>query len=201
MKPLFGGFWGQSALFMGKWRTSGTQLRGRCTESRYAAASLRVPGYVSVSSLRDEMCLSGCLYNLSSAVFRMVVRNPMTSATAEGRLYNPSPRLACLPGVSFRMKNLPPKSGCINNLQGSCDCEGVNGFANRPFVDIYNRSSAVSLGVTCEAFARTKKAARFSNRSSPMYKLFIGASMAFQTKGQTNRNAVNIDVYSHKIRE
>ena len=46
-----------------------------------------------------------------------------------------------------------------------------------------------------------KKAARFSNRSSPMYKLFIGASMAFQTKGQTNRNAVNIDVYSHKIRE
>ena len=41
------------------------------------------------------------------------------------------------------MKNLPPKSGCINNLQGSCDCEGVNGFANRPFVDIYNRSSAV----------------------------------------------------------
>ena len=66
---------------------------------------------------------------------------------------------------------------------------------------LYNRSSAVSLGVTCEAFAWTKKAARFSNRSSPMYKLFIGASMAFQTKGQTNRNAVNIDVYSHKIRE
>ena len=46
-----------------------------------------------------------------------------------------------------------------------------------------------------------KKAARFSNRSSPMYKLFIGASMAFQTKGQTNRNAVNIYVYSHKIKE
>ena len=119
-------FWGQSALFMGKWRTSGTQLRGRCAETRHAAASLRVPGYVRVSSLRDEMCLSGCLCN---------------------------------------------------------------------------RSSAVSLCVTCEAFARTKKAARFSNRSSPMYKLFIGASMAFQTKGQTNRNAVNIDVYSHKIRE
>ena len=49
----------QSALFMGKWRTSGTQLRGRCAESRHAAASLRVPGYVRVSSLRDEMCLSG----------------------------------------------------------------------------------------------------------------------------------------------
>ena len=27
----------------------------------------------------------------------MVVRNPMTNATAEGRLYNRSPRLACLP--------------------------------------------------------------------------------------------------------
>ena len=53
---------------MGKWRTSGTQLRGRCAESRHAAASLRVPGYVKVSSLRDEMCLGGCLYNRSSAV-------------------------------------------------------------------------------------------------------------------------------------
>ena len=49
----------QSALFMGKWRASGTQLRGRCAESRHAAASLRVPGYVRVSSLRDEMRLSG----------------------------------------------------------------------------------------------------------------------------------------------
>ena len=58
----------QSALFMGKWRTSGTQLRGRCAKSRHAAASLRVPGYVRVSSLRDEMRLSGCLYNRSSAV-------------------------------------------------------------------------------------------------------------------------------------
>jgi len=58
----------QSALFMGKWRASGTQLRGKCAESRHAAASLRVPGYVRVSSLRDEMCLSGCLYNRSSAV-------------------------------------------------------------------------------------------------------------------------------------
>ena len=37
-------------------------------ESRHAAASLRVPGYVRVSSLRDEMRLSGCLYNRSSAV-------------------------------------------------------------------------------------------------------------------------------------
>lgn len=53
---------------MGKWRTSGTQLRGRCAESRHAAASLCVPGYVKVSSLRDEIRLSGCLYNRSSAV-------------------------------------------------------------------------------------------------------------------------------------
>ena len=41
--------------------------------------------------------------------------NPMTKATAEGRLYNHSPRLACLPGVSCGRINLPPKSGCINH--------------------------------------------------------------------------------------
>ena len=41
--------------------------------------------------------------------------NPMTKATAEGRLYNHSPRLASLPGVRVRKKNLPPKSGCINH--------------------------------------------------------------------------------------
>ena len=40
--------------------------------------------------------------------------NPQMEATAEGRLYNHSPRLACLPGVRARKKNLPPKSGCIN---------------------------------------------------------------------------------------
>ncbi len=55
---------------------------------------------------------------------------PMGEATAEGRLYNRSPRLACLPGVGCRMRDLPPKSGCINYLQG-----GGCGF--------YNRSSAV----------------------------------------------------------
>ena len=36
-------------------------------------------------------------------------------ATAEGRLYNHSPRLASLPGVSCERINLPPKSGCINH--------------------------------------------------------------------------------------
>ena len=36
-------------------------------------------------------------------------------ATAEGRLYNHSPRLASLPGVSCGRINLPPKSGCINH--------------------------------------------------------------------------------------
>ncbi len=41
--------------------------------------------------------------------------NSMTEATAEGRLYNHSPRLACLPGVSCGRINLPPKSGCINH--------------------------------------------------------------------------------------
>ena len=41
--------------------------------------------------------------------------NPMAKATAEGRLYNHSPRLACLPGVSCGRINLPPKSGCINH--------------------------------------------------------------------------------------
>ena len=41
--------------------------------------------------------------------------NSMTKATAEGRLYNHSPRLACLPGVSCGRINLPPKSGCINH--------------------------------------------------------------------------------------
>ena len=37
-------------------------------------------------------------------------------ATAEGRLYNHSPRLACLPGVSCGRINLPPNSGCINHV-------------------------------------------------------------------------------------
>ena len=37
--------------------------------------------------------------------------------TAEGRLDNCSPRLARLPGVGCRMRDLPPKSGCINYLQ------------------------------------------------------------------------------------
>ena len=41
--------------------------------------------------------------------------NPRMEATAEGRLYNNSPRLACLPGVSCRRIDLPPKSGCINH--------------------------------------------------------------------------------------
>ena len=41
--------------------------------------------------------------------------NSMTKATAEGRLYNHSPRLACLPGVRAERINLPPKSGCINH--------------------------------------------------------------------------------------
>ncbi|HAM94800.1 MAG TPA: hypothetical protein DCP86_04715 [Porphyromonadaceae bacterium] len=41
--------------------------------------------------------------------------NSMTKATAEGRLYNHSPRLASQPGVRERKKNLPPKSGCINH--------------------------------------------------------------------------------------
>ena len=34
-------------------------------------------------------------------------------ATAEGRLYNNSPRLACLPGGRAERINLPPKDGCI----------------------------------------------------------------------------------------
>ena len=54
----------------------------------------------------------------------------MGEATAEGRLYNCSPRLACLPGVGCGRRNLPPKSGCINYLRA-----GEWGF--------YNRSSAV----------------------------------------------------------
>ena len=41
--------------------------------------------------------------------------NPKMEATAEGRLYNHSPRLACLPGGSCGRINLPPKSGCINH--------------------------------------------------------------------------------------
>ena len=41
----------------------------------------------------------------------------MGEATAEGRLDNCSPRLACLPGVSCDGGDLPPKSGCINYLQ------------------------------------------------------------------------------------
>lgn len=41
----------------------------------------------------------------------------MGETTAEGRLYNRSPRLACLPGASCIMRDLPPKGGCINYLQ------------------------------------------------------------------------------------
>ena len=41
--------------------------------------------------------------------------NSKMEATAEGRLYNNSPRLACLPGVRAERINLPPKSGCINH--------------------------------------------------------------------------------------
>lgn len=37
--------------------------------------------------------------------------------------------LAYLPGVGIWIKNLPPKNGCINDLQGICVC--VIGFANR----------------------------------------------------------------------
>ena len=36
--------------------------------------------------------------------------NPQMEATAEGRLYNHSPRLACLPGGRAERINLPPKS-------------------------------------------------------------------------------------------
>ena len=49
------------------------------------------------------------------AVFINGDGNPQMEATAEGRLYNHSPRLACLPGVSCERINLPPKSGCINH--------------------------------------------------------------------------------------
>ena len=60
----------------------------------------------SAVALRRESANRPCVdvYNRSSAVFRLW-RNPMGDggrwgeATAEGRLYNRSPRLACLPGV------------------------------------------------------------------------------------------------------
>lgn len=45
-------------------------------------------------------------------------RQTMGDTTAEGRLYNRSPRLACLPGASCIMRDLPLKGGCINYLQG-----------------------------------------------------------------------------------
>ena len=45
-------------------------------------------------------------------------RQTMGETTAEGRLYNRSPRLACLPGASCIMRDLPPNGGCINYLQG-----------------------------------------------------------------------------------
>jgi hypothetical protein len=83
------------------------------------------------------------------------MRNPMMmaddgEATAEGRLYNRSPRLACLPGVGCRMRNLPPKSGCISYLQGDCVCVGVIGFANRGmmFIQPLFGGSSACIGVT-----------------------------------------------------
>ena len=64
-----------------------------------------------------------CFFAMHRAVgaceWRMVLSmgdgNPQMKATAEGQLYNHSPRLACLPGVSCGRINLPPKSGCINH--------------------------------------------------------------------------------------
>ena len=49
------------------------------------------------------------------AVFINGDGNPQMEATAEGRLYNHSPRLASLPGGRAERINLPPKSGCINH--------------------------------------------------------------------------------------
>ena len=76
----------------------------------------------------------------------------MGETTAEGRLYNRSPRLACLPGASCDGGNLPPKSGCINYLQG-----GGCGF--------YNRSSAV-VARALASRGRQAGGCGFYNRSS-----------------------------------
>lgn len=102
---------------MGKWRTSGTQLRGRCAESQHAAASLRVPGYVKVSSLRDEIRLSGCLYNRSSAVDVCAWRHGV-GKQPRANIYNRSSavswlayyttalrRFSCLWGLRMAVKN------------------------------------------------------------------------------------------------
>ena len=108
----------QSALFMGKWRASGTQLRGRCAESRHAAASLRVPGYVRVSSLRDEMCLSGCLYNRSSAV-------DVCALASRGRQANPvltyETALRLFPSASLA-KPLPEQKKLPDSLIAAAQC-------------------------------------------------------------------------------
>ena len=104
------------------------------------------------------------------------------SATAEGRLYNRSPRLTCLPGVCIWMKNLPPKSGgCINNLQGDCGC--VIGFANRPSVDIYNRSSAVDV---CALASRGRRANPVLTYETALRRFFAWQSALFMGKWRTS---------------
>ena len=149
---------------MGKWRTSGTQLRGRCAESRHAAASLRVPGYVRVSSLRDEMRLSGCLYNRSSAVdVRVLVSrgrraNPvLTYETALRRFFEWQSALFM---GKWRASGTQLRGRCAESRHAAASLR-VPGYVRVSSLRdemclsgcLYNRSSAVSLGVTCEAFA------------------------------------------------
>ena len=87
-------------------------------ESRHAAASLRVPGYVRVSSLRDEMRLSGCLYNRSLAVDVRVL-------ASRGRRANPvltyETALRRFPSASFA-KPLPEQKKLPDSLIAAAQC-------------------------------------------------------------------------------
>ena len=66
--PMDGGRCGEATADGGEVAYLRHAVEREMAESRHASVSLRVPGYVRVSSLRDEMRLSGCLYNRSSAV-------------------------------------------------------------------------------------------------------------------------------------
>ena len=85
----------------------------RVMPSRYPG---RCPGLTeNESALRTTNHVDLLLKTKATAKVRFLRDSgSVAEATAEGRLYNHSPRLACLPGVRCGMRNLPPKSGCIN---------------------------------------------------------------------------------------
>ena len=103
--------------------------------------------------MTDGVFGDGGRWRMATAEGRLWGWGMMGEATAEGRLDNCSPRLARLPGVGCRMRDLPPKSGCINYLQA-----GGWGFYNRSSAVVVNalmsRGRRANPVLTCETALR-----------------------------------------------